>query len=124
MTRFSRAAFVLVVSILTAEGKRLAPEEPKPVRFENVTYSVPNFTFNDDSTQNGGFLEARDVKQNLLWRIQVFTTYYNPHLEHDGQDVFITSLSLDEARRVLLLSDEQRRVFAVDISTRKVTRLR
>jgi hypothetical protein len=69
-------------------------------------------------------VEARDAHGALLWRVTVYHTAYQAGLEKDVQDVFIKSLSLDESLGFLLLSDEADRVFAVDLLSRKVTRLR
>jgi len=121
MIRIVLAIFLVFASVAVA--KRIGPAEVKPINFEGITYSVPPF-INDDSKQNGGFLEARDSKGQLLWRVQIYKTIYNPILEQDVQDIFITTLSLDKLHKFLLMSDEKQRTFAVDLSTKKVSRLK
>jgi len=124
MIRFLYALVFTVILASQAFAKRLEPVEVKPVHFKGIIYSVPPFILDEKSPQNGGFLEARDGKDKLIWRVQIYKTAYNPLLEQDVQDVFINSLSLDKAHGILMISDEKDRIFTVDIFTKKVTRLR
>ena len=51
--------------------------------------------------------------------VQVYCTAYDPFLEQDVQDVFITSLAL--ANGVLSVVDEKGRQFQISTTTRVVT---
>jgi len=117
-------AIVFLAFAISTFAKRLEPQPVRVIHYKGITYSVPPFILDDKDDPNGGFLEARDSKDQLLWRVQIYKTRYNPLLEQDVQDIFITSLSLDKIHDFLLLADEDKRIFAVDISTRKVTRLK
>jgi hypothetical protein len=114
-----------LIALLTVNvmAKRTAPEEVTPIRTEKAVFSVPHFP-QGERKQNGGVVEARDPQTNaLLWQVPIFTTEYNAALEKDVQDVFIKSLSLDKVHNLLILSDEKSRVFVLNLSTKKVTRI-
>ena len=134
-------------------AKRAAPKEVAPIVTEKAIYSVPHFAALDkarnrerreahenggegalhgaiedlepiQAPQNGGVVEARDPKtKELLWQVQVYKTVYKKGLERDIQDVFITSLELDKAQNLLIISDEKSRVFALNLTTKKVTQI-
>jgi uncharacterized protein (TIGR03382 family) len=53
-----------------------------------------------------------------LWSVRVYTTSYDPFLEHDAQDVFLTSLAV--TGDVLSVVDEKGRHFFVDLGTHHV----
>ena len=61
--------------------------------------------------QNGGWLVASDERGQLLWSLRV----YEPA---EGEDVFITSLEMDGEE--LLVRDEKRREYRVDLNSRRV----
>ena len=104
-------------------AKRLAPEEVPPIATETAVFSVPHFP-EGDRIQNGGVIEARDPKtKKLLWRIRVYQTDYDEALEKDVQDVFIKSMTLDKVHNLLILSDEESRLFVLNLTTKKVTRI-
>lgn len=112
---------VLLASNVMA--KRAAPEEVPPIATEKAVFSVPHFP-EGDRTQNGGVIEARDPKtKKLLWQVQVYKTEHDEGLEKDVQDVFIKSLTLDKVHNLLILSDEKSRVFVLNLTTKKVTRI-
>lgn len=105
-------------------AKRIAPEEVPSVTADKAVISVPHFP-NGGRTQNGGVLEAHDPKtKELLWRIEVYKTVYDKALEQDVQDVFIKSLSFDKAHKLLLMSDENGRIFVLNLETKKVTQVK
>ena len=73
--------------------------------------------------RNPGFVEARHPEtKKLLWRIQIYNIKYDPALEQDVQDVFIKTMSLDKKNNSLLISDERSRTYALDLTTKAVTR--
>ena len=112
---------VLLVSNVMA--KRAAPEEVPPVATDKAVYSVPHFP-EGDRIQNGGVIEARDPQpKKLLWQVQIYKTEVDKALEKDVQDVFIKSLSFDKVHNLLIMSDEKSRVFVLNLSTKKVTRI-
>lgn len=100
-------------------AKRTAPPEVPPVIHQGVKYAVSHFGFREGRHQNGGYVEAWDLKNNTkLWEIQVYKTQYVPGLETDAQDVFIVSLDLEGD--LLLVKDEAGRLYELDLVTREV----
>jgi hypothetical protein len=104
-------------------AKRLAPEAVPPIATDKAVFSAPHFP-EGDHMQSGGVVEARDPKtKKLLWQIQIYKTEYDQALEKDVQDVFIKSLTLDEIHNLLIMADEKSRVFVLNLTTKKVTRI-
>ncbi len=104
-----------------ADAKRLAPADVPPVVTPEAIYSAPHFGKGGRS----GVVEARHPEtKELLWKVRLYRTRYIRNLETDVQDVFIKTLVHDATHRLLVASDEKGRVFAVDLETRKVTRVR
>jgi len=107
---------VLLVCMLRAgpvQTKRTAPKPVSPTITKHIEYSAPS--------DRMGFVVATDTRDRKeLWRTRVYTVHANPFLERDVQDVFITSLTLEGHR--LLVTNERGEVFALDLTTRKVTK--
>jgi hypothetical protein len=104
-----------------AFAKRPAPAPVIPVRYRGMIYSAPPFTKESSGKplQRGGYIEAHDAKSGkLLWRVRIYKTRYNPLLETDVQDVFITKLFLEDD--TLIVADEKNRTFHLDLRTRHV----
>ena len=77
----------------TAEAKRLPPKEVAPVVVGGVEYKVPHFGALHGKSQNGGYVQAWDVKtRKLLWDRIVYRVRYDDSLEKDVQDDFITAI--------------------------------
>ena len=106
-----------------AMAKRAAPEEVPAITTDKAVFSVPH-TPMGGRAQSGGFVESRDPRtKKLLWRTQIYKTFYDQGLELDVQDVFIKTLSFDKSHNLLIMSDEKERVFVLNLATRKVTRI-
>ena len=109
-------------------GERGAPKEVPPVVHGEVEIVVIHFGTKSGSTQNGGYIEARDrATGKKLWGIQVYTTVYDENRERDVQDVFITAMKLTEQwvngeeSRVLVVQDGKQREYIVDLKNLEVT---
>ena len=123
MKAFLPLLALLGILQVDASAKRLAPAKVDPVETPEAVISVPHFP-NGDRKQNGGVLEAHHPESGeLLWRVQVYKTTYQPTLEKDVQDVFIKSLTFDAHHGLLILSDEKERIFVLNLENRKVTRV-
>jgi hypothetical protein len=110
----------LVLGSQPAFGKRAPPRAVAPVVHEGVRYEAPHFSFSNPCGQNGGCIVASDAASGApLWNLKVYCTNYDPGLETDVQDVFITSIMLDQGR--LTLTNERNLRFAIDLGTRSVT---
>jgi hypothetical protein len=94
-------------------AKRSAPKSVEAVTISGVTYSAPGWPV--------GVVIATDASSSReLWRQRIYAIRHDPTLEQDVQDVFITSLK--RRGHVLLITNERGERFALDLSTRKVTR--
>ena len=54
-------------------------------------------------------------KKKCYWEKEVYTVEYNPDLESDVQDVFITSLNIEDGKLVVV--NEKGDVYKVDLSS-------
>lgn len=118
--RSSALVVFLGVALATtfAFGARMPPAEVAPVVNGNVRYEVPHFS--NPCGQNGGCVVAYDNATNvLLWSVKVYCTHYDPGLEQDVQDVFITSLSVENEK--VQVANEKGLHFTIDPVTLKVT---
>ena len=128
--RNKRSLSILLVCLTMAVNdeafaKRLPPTPVTPIPHCGVIYLAPPFIRDRSGKplQRGGYIEAHDSKTGkLLWRVRIYKTQYDPRLETDMQDVFITRLSLEDD--TLIVSDEKSRRFRLDLETRHVTRTR
>lgn len=127
MKKSSAVCWVLVlvgIALLgQLEAKRKAPEEVKPLVWNGIKYTAPHFLMSEGKEQNGGYIEAWDVKTNeKLWELKVYDIKYNPKLETDIQDNFIVSIEIDKMKFKLIIKNEHHQVFEVDLETRKVSK--
>jgi outer membrane protein assembly factor BamB len=109
------AAVLCVVAFITgpANAKRTVPHAVEPLTVHGVSYSAPATAM--------GFVVASDALSGReLWRQRIYRISVNPSLERDVQDVFITSLTLRGGS--LVIANEHGERYALDLSTRKVTR--
>lgn len=124
MKTLAHTASLILLLASGAMAKRTAPAQVPAITTDKAVFSVPH-TPMGERAQSGGFVEARNPKtKKLLWRIQIYKTLYDPGLELDVQNVFITTLSYDKIHNLLIMSDEKKRVFVLNLVTRKVTQIR
>jgi outer membrane protein assembly factor BamB len=104
----------LLLSATPLIAKRSAPEPVPPVVVGGIEYSAPGWPI--------GFIVVTDTRTGReIWRKRIYRIKIDPALERDVQDVFIASLTL--AHGNLFITDERGRRYALELSTRKVTRL-
>jgi outer membrane protein assembly factor BamB len=95
----------------TALTKRRAPKPVPPLVHEGVEYRAPHALM--------GFVEAIDTASGRqLWETRVYYVMIDPLGERDVQDVFITSLQVENGR--LLVSNEAGKTFTLDLKTGQV----
>lgn len=117
--KFIILLMVLSLGVGQAYAKRAAPKEVPPVTFQGVKYSAPPWGYLNERNQNGGYIEANSLKTGkLLWALRIYEVKYDPNLESDVQDVFITSLKIVDGNLEIL--NEAGDKFVVDLSRRKV----
>lgn len=119
---------IIAAAVLTgadAEGKRLAPKAAAPVVADGVRYTAPPFGAFRGRSQNGGYVDAEDVRSGkLIWSRMIYRVQYEPNLEKDVQDVFITRIKVKRGR--LFVTTERAEEFEMDLrsgSVRARTRL-
>jgi hypothetical protein len=125
-------AALLVVQMLAAgaalagddaapAAKRAAPPKVAPVVVDNVEFAAIPFGKARGLGQNGGYVAARDPATGKeIWTLKVYDVVYDPKLEGDVQDVFITELAKSASGHELVVTDEQGRRYIVDPKTRTV----
>jgi hypothetical protein len=106
----------------TVQAKRAAPDDVPPVTAGGVQYRVPHFGAFHGQAQNGGYVQAWDVKsKRMLWDRVVYRIRYDPRLEKDVQDVFITEIQVHGER--LLVKNERAEEFEMDLPSGRVRAL-
>jgi hypothetical protein len=115
---------LIMATLMTprAHAKRVAPKEIRPVVAAGVRYKVPHFGALHDKPQNGGYVQAWDIRTSkLLWDRMVYRIRYDRSLEGDVQDVFITGIRLK--KRTLRVTNDQSEAFEMDLTTGRVRAL-
>jgi hypothetical protein len=111
MKRISSALTILLIASAAAthvEAKRGAPKEVPLITRDGITYSVPH--------DQMGFVIAKDEKTGrLIWSKQIYVVKYDPLLEQDVQDCFITELRFEGGK--LVISNEHDGQFELDPAT-------
>lgn len=102
---------------LAEEKKRAGPPEVAPINFEGVRYEVLPFGKARGLEQNGGYIAAYDATDGReLWIVRIYQVDYDPAIEADKQDVFITAMTLVPGPS-LSIEDELGRSYLFDIRT-------
>jgi len=100
-----------------AFAKRLPPADVPPVVVGDVRYEAPHYQ--NPCGQNGGCVVAYDNAGNTqLWAETIYCVHYNPDLEQDVQDVFITSLVWEDGK--LRIVNEKDQQFTLVPGTRQI----
>jgi hypothetical protein len=87
--------------------------------YQGIKYCVPHWGAFSGRRENGQYIEARRAETDkLLWDLRIYKVNYDPTLESDVQDIFITSLKLVEGN--LEVMNEAGDKFVVDLSKRAV----
>jgi outer membrane protein assembly factor BamB len=118
--RWLALATVVTIALVatSAWGKRLAPADVAPVTSANLRFEAPHS--NNPCGQNGGCVVAYDHATNtVLWSVKLYCTQYDKDLEQDVQDVFITSLTVENGQ--VVIADEQGRHFSLDPATQRIS---
>ena len=100
-------------------ASRNAPANVPPVTVDGIQYAIPHFGVDVGQEQNGGYVEATSNKTGArLWLVRVYEIKYDPNLETDVQDIFITALSIADGK--LKIKNEAGDNFVVESRTGKV----
>jgi hypothetical protein len=103
--------------------KRRVPK-PAPVSHGGIRYEVLLNGKARGLGQNGGVIKAVDeAKDAELWTLVVYRVDITPSGEEpDAQEVFITRLSLKSGGKQLIVDNQRKERFLVDLADRKVTK--
>ncbi len=114
--------YVLTIILTLAPSlfaKRSAPGEITPLVYKGIKYIVHHWGASIKKKQNGGFIEAFDLKERRrLWLLRVYEIEYNTNVEKDLQDIFITKIEIRNNR--LIIHNEKKDKFVVDLKTKSV----
>ena len=114
MKFIAQTLLVVCMAGLLASGalaKRSAPKEVPALTRNGVVYSVPH--------EKMGTVAAKEEKSGKeLWSKQIYTVKYEPGLETDVQDCFITELRFE--KEVLIVSNENNDQYELDPATQAV----
>ncbi len=112
---------IFICSVLSydpAGADRTPPKKVSPVVYNDIKYSAPQSP-SSSHKQTGGYIEAWNTKTNTkLWELKIYDVKFNPKLEWDVQEVYITSLKLDGEK--LIITNENSDVYELDIKTKTV----
>jgi hypothetical protein len=102
--------------------KRRVPK-PAPVSHRGIRYEVLLNGKARGFGHNGGIIKATDEAQNAeLWTLIVYRVDITPDGEEpDAQEVFITKLSLKSGGKQLIVDNQRKERFLVDLADRTVT---
>ncbi|TFG22236.1 MAG: hypothetical protein EU529_11050 [Promethearchaeota archaeon] len=90
------------------------PKRAQPLIHNNVMYIAP--------LNKLGYIEARDAKTDeLLWDLKIYDVEYDPRLERDVQEIYITSIQSISGG--LEVSDECNTKYFVNLKTKKVEKI-
>lgn len=104
--------------------KRVAPPPVKPLRIAGLRIEALPWARDAGFDQNGGVIAGFDARSGeRRWLLQVYRTVYDPAMESDVQDVFITGLRPAGAMKIMV-EDERNRRWLVDLASQAVTRQR
>lgn len=108
--------------IMTEEQpKRRGPKPVLPVEINNIRYEVVRAAKAHGLGQDGGIIAAIDITSGKeLWTLIVYQTHYDQNEEQDVQEVYITKLSASSDKKSLLIENEAKKTFTVDLMTKTI----
>ena len=106
---------------LKSAAKRVAPPRVNSVTIGDTRYKAIHWGRERGLGQNGGYIAAIDPKSRKeLWTLKIYDVAYDPRLEEDVQDVFISAIrGLGDGR--VEITDEDDRRYLLNVETRTVT---
>ena len=126
MKRINRVAILLFICFLMGKGSvveaRPSPLEVEPAVYDNVKYTAPHFLESSNHKQLSGYIEAWDTRTNKkFWELKVYDIKYDPGLEKEAQEIYITSLRIEMGK--LLVVNEAGDRYEVELGTKKVKKI-
>ena len=126
--RKRKLCIVLTVLVLASffvlnrvEARRIPPKKVEPVMYDNIRYTAPVFSQSSNHKQLSGYIEAWDTRTNKkLWEVKVYDIKYDPGLDKDVQEIYITALKVEFGN--LLVTNETGDEYEVELATKKITK--
>jgi len=101
-------------------AKRRAPSF-KPLVHKGVRYEPLRRATEQGFSQSGGVLAATEVVSGKqLWAVQLYRTAFDANEERDAQEVYISTLAIEPKTGALLVTDERKRRWRVQLADGKV----
>ena len=123
LLQLSTISFLILMMSTMVYSERLAPKPVKPLVYKGVKYEAIKWGKRRDLGQNGGHIEAFNAKTGKsLWILKIYNVYYPHGLEEDVSDTFITSMKIKNG--YLIVTNEKKAVYKVNLKTRKVTKIK
>lgn len=95
--------------------KRVPAPKVAPILLNEVEYRVPN------TVETEGVVQAWDKKsEKKLWEKKVYSTRKSPFLETDVQWVFIESMTLGAKTNELVIVNEKKKTYTLNIVSKRV----
>jgi hypothetical protein len=110
------------VIAMEEQPKRQAPKAVNPAKGKKIRYEVVQRAKARGFGQDGGVIAAIDTASGKeLWTLVVYSTPYDPKEEEDVQEIYITRLSLNQDENQLVVENEARKSFIINLKTREVS---
>lgn len=105
-------------------ASRTRPPEAEPVIHQGVRYEQLRSAATQGYEPHHGYLVATDeASGQRLWVSKVYAVEIDPNRETDVQEVYFRRMELDPDNQRLLIENERRRRFSVDLRDGSVTPL-
>ena len=106
---------IFLCGTIRVHAKRSAPKPVAPVFYKKLKITAP--------LSREAFVVAHDAKTGeFRWKKQIYKVRYFPFLEKDIQEIYITRLQIEGDS--LIITDEKKRRFQLNLDTLKVIRLK
>lgn len=103
---------------------RVPPPEMPPLELDGIRYEQICYGRAEDRERRSGFMRACDIATGeALWELQVYKVIWEEMplgLEHIDQDVFFIRFKFMPDKKRILIENEDRKRFFVDIAKREV----
>lgn len=97
-----------------SEAKRQDPKNVRPLVYKGIKFIAH---------WSNGYVKARDIETNKeVWENQVYKVDYDPNLESDVQDQFITSLSIEAGKLAVVAEGGKKYIVDIPNNILKVTK--
>jgi hypothetical protein len=101
--------------------ERYESPEPNSISLNGIRYEAMQCGKVRGLAQNGGYIAAiEESSNNELWLLKVYDVSYDPEMEDDVQEIFISELKLGEGD-LLHVINERGGHYLVNLNTRAVT---